>query len=152
MGCVSPGYVSVLVYPRSGLYPEVARHIGDAQASGLRGAYPNGTPLTRLTNAALVDRNRATACPSSYPRPAGKSCDEYPFASTNQGASTGGGGPRTFSYCSITLGQPGSTGATGYSVCMVNATQNSGAGTALGQFYNSNRAISNDPFRVWISP
>ncbi|WP_443045643.1 NucA/NucB deoxyribonuclease domain-containing protein [Streptomyces sp. HUCO-GS316] len=36
----------------------------------------------RLTNAAKRDDNRELASPSSLPRPEGKSCDEYPFAST----------------------------------------------------------------------
>ncbi|WP_443072931.1 NucA/NucB deoxyribonuclease domain-containing protein [Streptomyces sp. NBC_01451] len=29
-------------------------------------------------------------CPSSLPRPEGKQCDEYPFASTWEGAKTSG--------------------------------------------------------------
>ncbi|WP_221354336.1 NucA/NucB deoxyribonuclease domain-containing protein [Streptomyces beigongshangae] len=42
--------------------------------------------LTRLTDKAKIRQNRNTACPSSLERPAGKQCDEYPFASTWQGA------------------------------------------------------------------
>ncbi|MET9658468.1 NucA/NucB deoxyribonuclease domain-containing protein [Streptomyces sp. NPDC006510] len=42
-----------------------------------------------------TDRDRlaqpltSKACPSSLPRPTGKSCDEYPFASTKEGGATG---------------------------------------------------------------
>jgi hypothetical protein len=150
IGCVFPGYISALVYQHTGPYPEIAQHIGDAQASGLPGAYPSGTPLTRLTDGNVQDQNRNTACPSSYTRPPGDSCDEYPFASTHQGAYLSGGGPRTFPYCLIVLTQQ-STGSTGYSVCMLDANENSGAGNALGQFYLNNRIIEGDAFRVWIT-
>jgi hypothetical protein len=149
-GCVFPLFVPVLNYAMSGLYPQLAQHIQDAQASGLPGSYPSGSPLTRLTDAALLDQNRRTACPSSYPRPPGYTCDEYPFASSQQGAYLSGGGPRTFSYCQISL-QDQSTGSQGYSVCMIDADQNSGGGRALLQFYNANRVIDSDPFYVWIT-
>jgi len=150
VGCVSPDYTPVLIYAQSGPYPELARHILDAQNSGLPGAYPNGTPLSRLVDQGLRDLNRDTACPDSYPRPDGKSCDEYPFASTWQGAWTGGGDPRTFDWCQISLPQPNSTGSSGYSACMIDDGQNSGGGGTLGYFYSSNRVISGDSFRVWI--
>lgn len=151
IGCVFSGYIPTVVYSRSGPYAGFARHVGDAQASGLPGGYPNGVPLTRLTDNTLIAKNRTTACPSKYPRPAGKTCDEYPFASSYQGAYTGGGTPRTFPYCSIKLGSAGSTGSSGYSICMIDSSQNSGAGSVLGRFYNANRVISRDPFRVWIT-
>ena len=65
-------------------------------------------------------------------------------------AFTGGGNPRTFSGCSITLPNPPppSTGSSGYSVCMVNAGENIAAGTALGQFYNQWRILNNDKFLI----
>jgi hypothetical protein len=149
IGCVFPDYITAVVYSRSGPYAALAQHIGDAQGSGLPGAYPSGAPLTRLTDPVLQDQNRQTACPSSYPRPPTKSCDEYPFASSHQGAAFSGGGPRTFYYCVIVLVSQ-STGPNGYSVCMIDATQNSGGGSILGQFYNSNRILENDAYRVWI--
>jgi len=149
IGCVFPDYTPTIVYTDSPQYccPEVARHIRQAQQSGLPGAYPSGTPLTRLTDSSLIDSNGRTACKDSYVRPPGKSCDEYPFRSTWQGARTGGGNPRTFSWCSIPQ-VPAGSGPAGYSVCMVTATQNSTAGTALSTFYGSNRVIDNEPFRV----
>lgn len=65
-GCVYPQYTPSVSYSRTGSYPVLAQHIADAQASGLRGAYPAGTPLTRLTNSALIAANRSTSCKSSY--------------------------------------------------------------------------------------
>ncbi|WP_405531803.1 NucA/NucB deoxyribonuclease domain-containing protein [Streptomyces canus] len=59
-------------------------------------------------------KNRNTACPSSLERPPGKQCDEFPFASTWQGANTGGGN---------------------YSRRMINTTQNEDGGRALSRFY-----------------
>lgn len=70
--------------------PELAGHIRDAQATGLPGATAE-YPLHRLIDSVLVDKNRNTSCPSSIPRPPGKQCDEYRFASTLEGACTGCG-------------------------------------------------------------
>ncbi|WP_181140793.1 NucA/NucB deoxyribonuclease domain-containing protein [Streptomyces sp. Ru62] len=70
-----------------------------------------------LTNKDKIRQNRNKACPSSRPRPAGEQCDEYPFASTWQGASTGGQ----------------------FSRRMINAKQNEEGGKALGRFYRYNR-------------
>jgi hypothetical protein len=45
------------------------------------------------------------------------------------------------------------TGPTGYSVCMINATQNSTGGSVLNsQFYAPNRVIDRDPFYVSVTP
>lgn len=149
-GCVFPDIAPAMVYERKGPYPELADHIAQAQASGLPGAFPGGAPLNRLVDPVLQDRNGTVACPRSYPRPTGMSCDEYPFASSQQGAFTGGGAPRTWPGCGIALPGPGSSGPVGYSVCMINKEQNSNGGVALGQFYKRYRVISSDAFRVWI--
>ncbi|GLW11757.1 hypothetical protein Misp01_68850 [Microtetraspora sp. NBRC 13810] len=108
--------------------------------------------LTRLYSGDDSKDNRTTACPQSLPRPTGKSCDEYPFASSNQGASLSGGPGRTFGYCEVAPLPQGVTGPTGYSSCMINASQNSGGGTWLGTVYRQNRILQNDPFYVWIKP
>lgn len=150
VGCVFSEYIPAIIYSRSGDVAELARHIGDAQNSGLPGAFPNGAPLTRLLAGDDSRDNRTRACPDSYSRPAGKSCDEYPFATSNQGANTAGGAGRTFSYCSIPQLPTGITGATGYSACMINGTQNSLGGTRLSTFYGDNRVIANERYRVWI--
>ncbi|MFK4101503.1 hypothetical protein ACI2L1_15760 [Streptomyces sp. NPDC019531] len=140
------------------LLPELRTPHPGAQASGLPGAYPNGTPLTRLTDAALRQSNGDTACPQAssggYPRPTGYSCDEYPFRSTWQGAFTSATPPnpgRTFDWCQISALPQGVTGPNGWSACMIPATENSNAGSQdLRVFYNDNRVIEQDPFFVWI--
>ncbi|WP_436843132.1 NucA/NucB deoxyribonuclease domain-containing protein [Streptomyces collinus] len=63
--------------------------------------------------------------------PPGKQCDEYPVASTWQGASTGSGN---------------------FSWRMIDATQNEEGGKALGRFYLYNRVLDKDKFLVWIKP
>ncbi|MBM7331887.1 hypothetical protein JS562_55185, partial [Agrobacterium sp. S2] len=102
VGCVIPGATPEVTYPLSG-YPEFGAHLLNAEASGLPGSWYTATPLHRLTDATLRQQNRDTACPSSLTRPTGKSCDEYPFASTWEGALTGAGGlgGRTFASCQI---------------------------------------------------
>ncbi|RFS82444.1 hypothetical protein D0T12_26970 [Actinomadura spongiicola] len=120
-GCVVREYTPTLYYPMAGPLPEVARHIADAVNAGA----PNA--LERLTDKTLKDKNRAVSCPPSQPRPPGKSCDEYPFASTWQGAATG-------------------TNPT--SARMIDATQNELGGSALNTFYRENRVLEKDWFHV----
>ncbi|MGW7283731.1 NucA/NucB deoxyribonuclease domain-containing protein [Streptomyces sp. NPDC054844] len=153
VGCVFRDYAPVNVVSRSGLYPNYARHIADAQASGLPGAYPDGQPLTRLTDDTARQNNRNTACPQAssggYPRPTGYSCDEYPFASTHEGAASNPLLGRTFEWCQISA-LPSRTGP-GWSACMIPAAENTAAGRDdLRLFYNENRILEKDPFYVWI--
>ena len=110
---------------------ETAAHIRDAQAASTHhwGLAPSGTKLKRLTNTAQVQRNRNRACPANVPRPPGKSCDEFPFASTYQGADMEGAGD--------------------FSARMVDAQDNSRAGTKLGQAYRENRILDGDAF--WVA-
>ncbi|MFE7167116.1 NucA/NucB deoxyribonuclease domain-containing protein [Streptomyces sp. NPDC057616] len=129
VGCVNLAAVPVISYSLTGPWPEVAKHIKDAQATGLPGKYGTTHYLTRLTNGSKITENRRTACPSSLPRPAGKSCDEYPFASTWQGAKYSGGP---------------------FSRRMINASQNTDAGRALNGFYTYSRVLEGDRFLVWI--
>lgn len=84
VGWVNLQAVPVISYSLTGPWPEVAQHIKDAQATGLPGKYGTNDYLTRLTDRKKVRGNRGKACPSAaiLPRPPGKSCDEYPFAST----------------------------------------------------------------------
>jgi len=109
----------------------------------------------------LQDMNRDTACPPSYPRPPGRTCDEYPFASSLEGAWTspykvstlpGTYGPRTFPWCGITLPEPNSTGLKGYSACMIDGWQNSVGGGEVGTFYDRDRVLPGDNFYVRITP
>ncbi|MEU0119302.1 NucA/NucB deoxyribonuclease domain-containing protein [Streptomyces bobili] len=127
-GCVMP-YIPEMVYAKAGEYPELAQHIEDAQnTQNLPGKHGTTRYLTRLTDKTKITQNRDTSCPSSLPRPTGKQCDEYPFASTWQGAKTGGS----------------------YSRRMIAAAQNEGGGRALGSFYLYNRIIEKDRFLMWI--
>ncbi|MGW2520821.1 NucA/NucB deoxyribonuclease domain-containing protein [Streptomyces sp. NPDC001617] len=129
IGCVMP-YIPEMVYAKSGPYPELAKHIAYAQnTKHLPGKHGTKKYLTRLTDKTKIKKNRNKACPSSRHRPTGKECDEYPFASTWQGASTGGGH---------------------FSWRMINATQNQNGGKALANFYLYNRIIEKDKFLVWI--
>lgn len=146
-GCVVPSVTPWIEYSAS-VFPDFAAHVYTAQTSGLPGS---ATPLHRLTDSTLVAANRNTACPASLPRPTGMSCDEYPFASSYEGAALSGGGPRTQSWCSVTLSGPPSTGALGYSVCMIDATENSTAGSLLNSLlYSPYRIIDGDPYYVDI--
>lgn len=132
-------------------FVEFGAHVASAQASGLPGAR-GGLPLHRTTNAAIRDTNRAKACPGNFPRPANRDCDEYPFASTLEGAASGGGSARVLlPWCQITLPQPPSTGPVGYSVCMIDRNENQQAGSLLNSvLYVPYRVIDGDAFNVDI--
>ncbi|MDQ0771783.1 hypothetical protein QF026_000249 [Streptomyces aurantiacus] len=159
-GCVFLGIVPVMEYSKTGFYPTLAQHIEAAQQSGLPGAYPNGVVLTRLQDAAKKRANGDRACPRGWVRPTGKSCDEYPFRSTYQGATQTTGTGRTFApptvaWCEMdpAWGLPtGVTGPDGWSSCMIDRNDNSQGGAALGSFYRSNRVLDLDPFFVHITP
>lgn len=149
-GCVVPGITPYINYDGA-TWGGFGAHVKAAQLSGLPGAL-GGLPLHRLTDTALRDANRAKACPTSLPRPAGYSCDEYPFASTIEGAYTGGGTARTLPWCQVALQGTPSTGPTGYSVCMIDANTNSAAGSVLNSaLFVPKRVINGDAFNVHIS-
>ncbi|WP_327191180.1 hypothetical protein [Streptomyces xinghaiensis] len=140
----------------TGPVPDYARHIRDAQASGLPGA-PDTKSLTRLTDEDLRQRNGSTACPTrtnGHPRPTGYSCDEYPCRSTREGAYTANlpDPPfpgRTFDWCQIPA-LPPANGPDGWSACVIPEGQNSQGGSRLNSFYVNNRVIDKDPFYVEI--
>ncbi|MEU9284364.1 hypothetical protein AB0D57_06450 [Streptomyces sp. NPDC048275] len=154
-GVVFPESVPTMRYSLTGSYPELAKHIQEAQKSGL----PGGTkakPLTRITGSA-VTRNRDRSCPrgpNAYPRPSGKTCDEYPMASTRQGASTARprGPARTYDPIACHIAEPVRRGPRGYSVCMINGSQNRDGGNALNRFYIDQRVLADDEFTVVIEP
>ena len=152
VGCVWPQFVPTVQYSQSGTRAQIARHISQAQASGLPGSFAARSYLHRLTNQTQIGLNRDQACGSPPPAvlaPSTNNCDEYPFASTYEGAWTGGGTARTQSGCYYVVLNP-STGSSGYSICSVDAAQNSGAGSDLGGFYARNRVIDRDPFMVQV--
>lgn len=136
---------------------EFRAHVRSAQQSGLPGSF-DGMPLERIATKSTIKANRAGTCGGvTGPRNNGKSCDEYPFASTFEGGRVNGpqsgGTARTFDpQCNIydTAITPGGTGSTGYSVCLIDANQNSRAGALLGWFYAKNRVAEGDQFYVEV--
>lgn len=148
-GCVVPDITPSIDY--SGGWGEFQTHVQGAQASGLPGG-SDLNPLHRLVDSTLQTSNRNKACPASYPRPSGKTCDEYPFASTMEGAFTGGGTARTQPWCQISLTAPPSTGPTGYSVCMIDGALNSLAGSVMQSvLFVPMRVLDGDAFVVSFS-
>lgn len=147
-GCVIPWSAEWLVY-RSIDTPALASHVSRAQASGLPGA-PGGTPLIRTTNKTTIKTNRNRAC---YQRPsiAGKSCDEYPVATSREGLASLSDtawkkARRTFPGCKFNL--PKRTGAVGASACMISAREQSSQGGTNNGFYQEWRVLDGDPFYV----
>ena len=88
-----------------------------------------GLPLTRLTDKRKIARNRRVACRNVRPGK-GQSCDEYPFASTHQGAALAGHG--------------------NFRSEAVNDRQNKLVGTRLSTFYSRYRIADGDKFFVHI--
>lgn len=127
--------------------PEFVEHVFKAQASGLPGQYGSLTYLTKLDDPVKTNANGNLACPASIPRPTGKSCDEYPFRSTYQGASTGGSTVAR-SHPGCQMPDPERTGPTGWSRCFILARDNSSGGGQLLAFYGAERILDGDPFQV----
>jgi hypothetical protein len=132
----------------------VARHIYDAQTNPgstyppktgkkIPGAVTSGRPLTRLypswnaAAAAQYKKNRSVAIRGCQKLkeitnpPKSDQCDEYPFASTWQGAGKGNGD---------------------YSLRYVPGIQNMKAGSELSTWYGSQRILERDLFFVTIQP
>lgn len=128
-GCVVSEAIPEMFYELNGPFPELARHIQQAQAKGLPGVKGRTppAPLTRAMADSVKKKNNDKACPESLPRPAGKDCDEYPFQSTWQGAAYGP-----------------------YDIAMIDRDQNRNGGTALKVFYDRNRVLEENKFWVTI--
>jgi hypothetical protein len=103
----------------------VADHVYAAEASlPSHWGNPNiGQALTRATDETIIDANRAAACANVPP-----SCDEYPMASTYQGAATAAPGD--------------------WSAVTVTSAANNSQGGVLNNFYSFDRVIDEDPFYV----
>jgi hypothetical protein len=152
-GCVIPETAVELVYSY-GQWPTFGYHLPNAEFSGLPGSWYSGRPLHRLTDDALIQRNRDTACHhnAAFERPDGLTCDEYPFASSWEGAFTGGAGPgRTFALCHISTLPQGVMDSAGYSSCMIDGAENSRAGSIMhAQLFVPYRILEGDPFDVTV--
>jgi hypothetical protein len=133
-GCVNNEFVPVAAYDSTvlPLVAPVAQHVYNAQTGGLTTAWgvdprvkSNGSYLTRDMNEADINANRQTAC-GNVTVPPGDSCDEFPLASTHQGASFN----------------------SDYSIAIVPSSANSSQGGIMSNFYSSNRVIDGDLFLV----
>ncbi|WP_316574286.1 NucA/NucB deoxyribonuclease domain-containing protein [Nocardia canadensis] len=85
--CIFPEIRPVLTYFEPGRNGELAGHIAAAQNSGVPGGL-GGQPLHKGTKE-LETENRDITCKDNprvpSPRPQGRDCDEYPFASSREG-------------------------------------------------------------------
>lgn len=152
-GCKSPTdyYTPTLTYRLYGNYPAVAREIRAAQRAGIGGNSASGRYLQRTTNRSVIGANRRVSCPKSRGRrPKHYSCDEYPFATTYQGAAANPHRGVTFRQCHIST-LPRRRADPRWDACMVPATQNSGAGGVLPTFWARHRTLDNDRFWVRIT-
>ncbi len=148
-GCVFPWVTETVRFYASDT-PESAAHIITAQfhpdqtepprvGKVIPGA-PGTAPLHRTADGTLIDAHRATAvnaCNTYFPGYAahGLDCDEYPFASTVEGADDN---------------------LQNYSVDPIDDSDNRSAGGILGAFYTGRRILgadeTNDPFYVTVAP
>jgi hypothetical protein len=111
---------------------DVALHIEHAQRTKPHhfGWLGHGSPLTRLTIGKDIRANRRRAC-RGVRVPPGKSCDEYPFAATYQGAAF-------FPHDNSTAAVP--------------AKENSREGGLRVAMYKAERLLAKDAFWVIIKP
>ncbi|MFE7810767.1 hypothetical protein ACFU5P_02020 [Streptomyces sp. NPDC057433] len=145
-GCVVPWFPSLLTYSKASA-PDLVRHVTLAQQSGLPGATYED-PLQRSTNETVNSTNRTLAC-GDAPSIAGKSCDEYPFATTRNGlANMVPPTRRTFADCNLPNIPSGTTGPKAVSICMIPVADQSYQGGKNAQFYRAERMLEGDPFRV----
>ncbi|WP_133791153.1 hypothetical protein [Kribbella sp. VKM Ac-2571] len=89
--------------------------------------------LNRLVDDSKINLNRNVATDAcdrllQNPRPDGKQCDEYPFASSQQGAAT--------------------SPSTDYSVALIDGEQNEREGGRRGAWYTADRYVDGDEFLV----
>lgn len=137
-GCVTPwGAPPTLQLTRTGNYIAYYDHVSRAIKSGL--------PSILTKDSSRQTANRKASC-GSRPPIKGKQCDEYPFASTAEGAARNPKSPRSFAGCSIDA--PSATGPYGFSICMIDASSNAAGGAQLGNFFVANRVIDQDSFSI----
>ncbi|ASR55627.1 hypothetical protein [Cellulomonas sp. PSBB021] len=140
-GCVIPDFLAELVIFTSA-YPTYAAHVRKAQKTGLP------SKLRRMYDETQKKANRDRACPASLPKKTGYSCDEYPFASTWQGAKTGGGLVRVPAGCFYE--EIERSGSVGYSRCAIVGDENSAGGWDYQSFLQTNRVVADEWFTVKV--
>ncbi|MGW1793633.1 NucA/NucB deoxyribonuclease domain-containing protein [Streptomyces tubercidicus] len=131
-GCVFPGYDPTEV--KQAALPEISKNISRIQKAGPHhyGAYAlHGSPLHRTISTAERKDNRRIACKGHGTPPRGKSCDEYPFASTKEGAAN-------------RKGKPGDWGW-----AWVPVSEQDQQRDILRDFYRENRILGGD--RFWVA-
>lgn len=143
-GCAVWWVPGVVTYSRTSV-PALTAHLEQARLSGLRG-FSQSIPLHRTQDQSIRDANREASC-GSPPKIDGFSCDEYPFASTREGAASGGTA-RSFPNCVFL--DPPATGPVGFSRCMINNHDNFAGGWTLVDTYQRQRILDGDPFFVAI--
>jgi hypothetical protein len=168
-GCVVPSYVPAVALPLS-VYGAAAMnaYVGEVYLPGTPGL-TDSTPLTR-GNPANTDANRAVTCRGFQPLPPGNSygvvsdsCDEYPFASSQQ---SGGAIGLDGSNCLQIVPKQDSNGrwtrvdlniyTNAYpQLCVrghVNSILNSNVGSrALNPMYTLNRMMIGDRYTVQVT-
>jgi len=140
-GCVYPAVTPTLTFPLTGTATAASVHVQKAITSGL-------PSRLQRTEPALVAANRRIACPSSLPRDTGYECDEYPFASSRQGAASGGAA-RVLPGCR--WAQVAGSGVSGFSRCMISQAANRAGGQLIASFYLQQRVLPDDWFNVRVS-
>ena len=130
-GCVFPEYFPIMTSMQR--LPEIAANIRRIQNHGRDhyGRRGSGHPLHHITDSREQDRKRSQVCSRSKtgPPPAGKSCDEYPFASTAEGGTALPASEHGWAWVKV-------------------SEQNSQSGLITG-FYNANRVLNDDAF--WVA-
>lgn len=152
-GCVVPEAEPILDMSTRPNAAAHAKHIGDAQRSGLPGA-PDMAPLTRA-NQTTAQQNRNNTC-NLYKtgRPPGQDCDEYPFATTTQGGSKQN--RRTWTDGVVSLppiailnpDDPASMPSSGTSLKLISSRANRSGGGILSWFFRKNRVLDGENFYV----
>lgn len=139
-GCVYPQYIPTMNIPATGSSAAAGQHIAKAIASGLPSLLSRTSPAKAETN-----RKRSCASVASLPRIDKWQCDEYPFASSEQGGSID---RRILKGC--VWGEKPGSGPGGVSVCLIPETDNNKGGALMAEFYRVNRILEGDDFRVRV--
>lgn len=75
-------------------------------------------------------------------------CDEYPFATTYEGAASTAGGPRSWEGCYMPDGPD--FGADGFSRCFVPDPEQRSQGGTVSAMYTRDQVLDGDPYQVVI--